>query len=320
MNSSQWALFVGAVLLLWMVTPHTASAAESRCGAAPAMVEPSPEARQAYEVALELTRNERYDEALAAYQNAYDLSPSYVILFNIGKAAELTGDPARALHAYECHLEHGGAEIDASRRAEVTALIKAVKKKVGQVVIEVDEAGARIEMDGTFLGKAPLEGPVPANPGAHLVRVAGTKTSSRSIEVVAGVASVVTVELGATSDKPGAPFRFPTGVIGAAWITVGFLGVATAVTGAFAIVGAKDLEDDVYLGPAFSPPAGSELEEKVDRTEALAVATDVLLTAFIVTTSAAITFSIVNAVNKDDKPAVSLVLSPAHAGLIVALP
>lgn len=284
------------------------------------MVEPSQEARQAYEVALDLTRNERYDEALAAYQNAYDLSPSYVILFNIGKAAELTGDPARALHAYQCHLEHGGAEIDASRRAEVTALINAVKKKVGLVVIEVDEPDARIEMDGAFIGKSPLDGPIPANPGAHLVRVAGSKTSSRSFDVTAGVASVVSIDLRGATEKPGAPFRFPTGVIGAAWITVGFLGVATAVTGAFAIVGAKDLEDDVYLGPSYSPPAGSELEEKVDRTDALAVATDVLLTTFIVTTSAAITFSIVNAVHKEDKPAVSFLLSPAHARLVIALP
>lgn len=285
------------------------------------MVEPSQEARQAYEVALELTRNERYEEALAAYQSAYDLSPSYVILFNIGKAAELTGDPARALRAYECHLEHGGSEIDASHRAEVTALINTVKKKVGLVVIEVDERDARIEMDGTFIGKAPLDGPVPANPGAHLVRVAGTKTLSRSIDVAAGVASVVSIDLGGGGAEPqGAPFRFPSGVIGAAWITVGFLGVATAVTGAFAIVGARDLEDDVYLGPAYSPPAGSELEDKVDRTETLAIATDVLLTAFIVTTSAAISFSIVNAVNKEQKPAVSLLLSPAHAGLVVRLP
>ena len=81
-----------------------ARASEAACGPAPKVGEPSAEAKQAYETALDLSKDGRFGEALAAYQRAYDLSPSYVILYNLGKAAALSGDATRAYHAYACHL------------------------------------------------------------------------------------------------------------------------------------------------------------------------------------------------------------------------
>ena len=113
--------------------------------------------------------------------------------------------------------------------------------------------------------------------------------------------------------------------MGAAWITTGLVGVATAVTGTLAIVGAKDIEDDVYLGPSRVPPRGSDLDDKIARTEALSTATDVLLTAFLITSAAAVTFSVVNAVNKPTEadaakpPAVEVGVGLGTAALKVEL-
>ncbi|NUP10099.1 MAG: PEGA domain-containing protein [Polyangiaceae bacterium] len=303
---------VAACCLGLGMAPRLALAQAVDCGPAPPIEEPTKEAREVYESALEHTRDGRYPEALAAYQRAYDLSPSYVILFNIGKAAELTGDSARAIIAYRCHLEHGGSEIGATKQAEVTASMNALYEKVGLVAFVVDEPGARISIDGSFVGTSPIDVPVPVNPGRRLVRVEGARTESRTIDVEAKSRVVVDFKLkeGAKASA-GDRFRFPSGVVGAAWITAGLLGASTAVTGALALIGAKDIEDDVYLGPGRRPPVGSVLDEKIERTEALATATDVLLTAFLITGSAAISFSVVNAVNKVDEPAtVSVGLAP----------
>ncbi len=270
----------------------------SRCGPVPPITEPTEEARAVYESAKEHARHDRYDEALAAYQRAYDLSPSYVILFNIGKAAELTGDAARAIVAYECHLEHGGADVDATRQAEVTAAVRALEKKVGLIALQIDEPGARVTIDGTPVGVSPIQALLPVNPGKRLVQVQGSRAESRAIEVVAAerLALEFTLAKPVAPERPP-PFRFPSGVVGAAWILTGLLGASTAVTGTLAIIGAKDIEGEVYLGPARMPPPGSGLEEKIERTEALSVAADALLTALLITGSAAITFSVVNAVN-----------------------
>lgn len=293
----------------------------SRCGPAPPLGEPSEEARRVYEAAVDHTNKGQYEEALAAFQRAYDLSPSYVILLYIGKAAELTGDHARALLAYECHLEHGAAELDAKAQAEVTASINALKRKVGLVAIEVDEPGAKIMVDGALVGTSPLDEPIAVNPGHRLVRVEGTKRETRAIDVTAGASAVVGFHFKEPVEGP--KFRFPGGLVGAMWITAGLMGVGTAVTGTLAILGAKDIEDDIYLGPSRTPLPGSDLYDKVDRANAFATASDVLLTLFIVTGATAVSFSIVNVIHKPKKdapPPVAVAISPTGLSLQVALP
>ncbi len=275
-----------------------------------------------YESAVDHTNKGEYEEALAAYQRAYDLSPSYVILLYIGKAAELTGDHARALLAYECHLEHGGADIDAKAQAEVTASIHALKKKVGLVAIEVDEPGAKVLVDGVVVGTSPLDQPVPVNPGHRLVRVEGSKRETRAIDVAAGGSAIADFHLKEVVVE-GPKFRFPSGLVGAMWITAGLMGVGTAVTGTLAILGAKDIEDDVYLGPSRTPLPGTDLYEKVERTNAFATAADVFLTLFAVTGATAISFSVVNVIHKpkkDERPPVAVAIAPTGVSLQVALP
>lgn len=316
------AWLAGAIVLS---TAGVAQAAGSGCGPAPGIAEPTADARAVYEAAQEHTRRGDYDEALAAFQRAYDLSPSYVILFNIGKAAELTGDSARAIVAYRCHLVHGASEIEASRQAEVTASIALLEKKVGLVAFEIDEPGAIVSIDGARVGSSPLDGPIPINPGRRLVRVQGSRVQSRAIDVAQGTRLVLEFDVRGDAPAPklprGEPFRFPGGALGAAWISAGLLGVSTAVTGTLAVIGAKDIEDEVYLGPGRVPPNGSELDDKIERTNAFATATDVLLTAFLITGSAAITFSIVNAVNAPtEEPAVEVGLAGGGGFVRIGLP
>jgi hypothetical protein len=298
----------------------------SPCGPTPRISEPTPEAREIYRTALELVDKGRFAEALAAFERAYETSPSYVILYNVGKAAVLSGDPARALSAYQCHLEHGGSAVEPSQHSEVMAEIARLKTEVGLVVIEVDQAGAAVEIDGKAVGTSPIEEPVVVNPGKNLVRVRGSKSESRAIEVEKGARLVVKFELGAKPgpEPAGPPFRFPGAVVGVSWVVAGLLGVSTAVTGTLAVVGEKDIENDVYLGPSFAPPQGSGLDDKIERTRALAIASDALLTAFCITGAAAISFSVVNAVNKDEpgppKPQVGAFVVPGAVFFRAELP
>lgn len=113
------------------------------------------------------------------------------------------------------------------------------------------------------------------------------------------------------------PFRFPGPVVGTAWVITGLVSISAAVTGSLALVGASDLDDDVYLGPNRAPPPGSPIAEKADRTQALGVATDALIAIGVVTGTAAISFSVVNAV-AGDPPEEKKAEKKAAAWLVVA--
>lgn len=291
------------------------------CSERPPATDPTPDAIAANDLALNLVDEQRYVEALALFQKAYDLSPSYVILFNIGKMAALTGNPARAIRAYECHVVEGGADVTPERRAEVAAEVARLLLEVGQVRVEVDEPGAEIQIDGAAVGKSPLDLPVALNPGPHRVVVRGSRLVTREIEVEKGRSSVVAVELAANEPVREPGFRFPGAVVGSAWVATGLLTVSAAITGSLAIIGSSDLDDDVYLGPIRNPPEGSDIADKADRTRALAISTDVLIAIGAISGAAAISFSVVNAVNAGDEPAprkasVRVQASPAGVAVV----
>lgn len=282
------------------------------------MADPTPDAIAANDLALKMADEGRYVEALALFQKAYDLSPSYVILFNIGKMAALTSDPARAVRAYECHVVEGGADVSPERRAEVAAEVARLMLEIGQLRVEVDEDGAAIEIDGRTVGKSPLDVPALLNPGAHRVVVRGSRTEVREIQVEKGASSVVTFALTPPQSEES-PFLFPGAAVGTAWVVTGLVSVSAAITGSLALIGSADLADDVYLGPSRRPSESSQIAAKADRTQALAIATDVLVGIGVVSGAAAISFSVVNAVNAPDERAkkTSLRLRPAPLGVTV---
>ena len=62
----------------------------------------------------------QYREALAEFEQAYQLSPHPLLLFNIAQAQRLAGDRERALATYQAFLE---AVPDAPNRADVQGFV-----------------------------------------------------------------------------------------------------------------------------------------------------------------------------------------------------
>lgn len=292
------------------LAPSAASAED--CGVA-SSVEPTKEALASYEAAVALSKEGKYRDALAGFRRAHELSPSWVILFNVGKAASLSAEPVQAIEAYQCHLELGGDEIDPMRRSEVLAEIEKLRSEIGLLVIEVDDAGAEVFIDDRRAGVAPLPEPILVNPGSRLVRAKGRRIqSTRAVEVPKGGRLIVRFEAPAPLSTE-VPFRFPSGVVGAAWITTGLVGVGALVTGVLAVAASADAADDTYLGPAREPPPGSAIAKKIERADTFAAAADVLIAVGSVVGAAAITFSVVNVVSGEDPP-VTVSLGPGWIG------
>lgn len=244
-------------------------------------------ARENFRQGIELTAAGRLADALVAFQTAYDLSPSYRILYNIGQISRHVGDAARSLRAFERYLAEGGAEIDAARRAEVEAEIAALRPRVGAVRVRATAPGAAVLLDGARVGEAPLTGPLYVNPGVHRLRAEhpGKRPAVETLEVAAGQTFDISLHLAPLGpgerERPAPPPVKPRRPTWIAWAVTGTLAAGAAVTGTMALVSAAQLDDARYPGPDRRPPPGSDVDALGARVDALAVATDALALAAV---------------------------------------
>ncbi|RLB63248.1 MAG: hypothetical protein DRI90_07280, partial [Deltaproteobacteria bacterium] len=157
------------------------------------------EARRRYLKGVKLYDKEgAVDAALAEMQRAYDLAPSYKVLFNLGQVARTARDYALALHTFERYLADGGAKIGAPRRAAVAKEIKELKTYVSALTVTVDVEGATIHVNDMQVAVSPLVEPIMVNAGRTRVRaVKGPSQNSKTIVIPGG--DEITVALALTS-------------------------------------------------------------------------------------------------------------------------
>lgn len=85
---------------------------------------PTAEARAAFSEGVALYDEGRYEESEAAFTRAYNETPSYKILYNIGQAQAMAGKNALAAQTLRRYLREGGDEVTDDRRIEVESDIR----------------------------------------------------------------------------------------------------------------------------------------------------------------------------------------------------
>lgn len=258
------------------------------------------EARERYDRGVKLYEVEGDVEgALIELKKAYDIAPNYRILFNIGQIARTARDYVTSLRAFEAYLALGGADVDAEKRAQVNTELETLRGLVANLVVQVDQPGATITVDDIDVGKAPLSGAVMVNAGRH--RVTATfegRTATRSVEV--GGRERITVDLQVPKPQAAAPVTpepsrpplressGPSPYVWIGWGTAVALGAGAAVTGILALSQKSDLEAANYVGD--TPPEELESDRSSGRT--LAITSDVLTAAAVVTAGVSLYFTI----------------------------
>src|SRR5688500_18742243 len=87
------------------------------------------DARRAYEKGAQLYRSGQYEEAIAAFRQAYALQPHPALLFNIAQAQEKLGELEGALESDRGYLD--GAP-EAKDRAAVKAAIANLEERLAE--------------------------------------------------------------------------------------------------------------------------------------------------------------------------------------------
>jgi hypothetical protein len=105
----------------------------------------SPDARAHFAAGVNLLQDPdgaKYEEAYGEFKAAYQISPSWKILGNLGIAAFKLERDGEALAAFEKYLAEGGQEIDAEERAQFERDAQTLRASMVRLKLSSDPPGA----------------------------------------------------------------------------------------------------------------------------------------------------------------------------------
>ena len=270
--------------------------AASLLAAAPAFAQPaakpSPEAtRDAgkhFQRGVALFNEADHAGALAEFKKAYELAPNAAVLYNIGQTHFQLRAYAAALTVFERYLAEAGAS--AEHRAEAEANVETLRTRVGKIdVVAAD--GTEVTIDDEAAGKTPLPPILAAvgrrkvttfKDGAQQVRFAEVSAGETvRVELKAANAVATSTPRDPTVTYPPAEQRGSSALPTVLWIGTGVLAAGAITTGILALGASSSLSDER------ARPAGessrSALDDAESKTKTLALVTDILAGAAIVT-------------------------------------
>jgi tetratricopeptide (TPR) repeat protein len=175
------------IALVWSVSATSASA---QSNPAPATSENAGtrEARLHFQNGVEYYRDGDYRAAQIEFERAYALQPHYLLLYNLGQVTYELRDYPAAERYFRGYLIDGGDEIRAERKAEVEADLKRLRGRIATIELRTNVAGAKLSMDDTSVGVAPLAQALRVSAGRRRIVAehAGYVPVSKLVDVVGG--------------------------------------------------------------------------------------------------------------------------------------
>jgi hypothetical protein len=250
------------------------------------------EARAQFKQGLALYNEHKFDQAAIAFGRAYELKPTYKLLYNIGQVENELSHYAVALEAYTRYITEGGKDVPKERRKQVRSEIKRLNALVGMIVIQGSEDGATILVDKEVRGKTPHLGVIFVDLGKHevVVELKNKRLLDRVVKVAGG--EKVVLEVGRDGAPPvevkaeveesepsppeeeETPDEEPSGRRLWTWVALGVgvgAGIGAGVTGGMAVSREGSLEEN--CPNQICPPAE---EGDLDSTKKLALASTIL--------------------------------------------
>ncbi len=165
-------------------------------------------ARDLWYRGVDAFRNGNYEAARQAFSECYQLMPKSDVLRNLSISEIHSGHYVSAARHLKQLLSAPG-ELPPNVRQEATTRLAQAEAQIGQLGIEVDVAGADIRVDGTLVGRSPLEGNWYIEPGQHEVVISkpGYPAERRQVFALVGVVIPINVGLEALRREQAADAR-----------------------------------------------------------------------------------------------------------------
>lgn len=254
-------------------------------GPATARADAEDDARARVKRGLELYDEGEYRLALAELERAYEIVPSYKVLYNIGQIHIQLGEYARAQRALRKYLDDGKDDLGAERRAEVDKDLAMLAGRVAVVTVLVNVPDAEVMVNDRPAGRgAVAKTAVDAGSVRIVITKPGYESQTRAVSVAGGDETVVRIELVPVKrevivvDQGGVPT-----VAVASWIVTGVLAAGAVGTGIGANAAYSKFEDQRAAPiPGSAEQAAVDLDKQGNLADALALTTDILIGSAIV--------------------------------------
>lgn len=158
---------------------------------------------------VEALLGQRFDEALATFEDLYRQSPRPTLLYYLGKVALAQQRYVAAADLYRRFLKGSGEEVDGDTRLEVQQFLSSTSPAECEVSVTGETSGLLLA-DGRIAGVLPLEQPLQLSPGTHRLTL---EKGRRKVETQVTLASRRRAEVRFTLVPPLALLTLTPGVL-----------------------------------------------------------------------------------------------------------
>lgn len=290
------------------------------------------EAAARFQRAVDMYREGGYEGALAEFRKAYQISPSYRVLYNIAQAQYALHDFVGAYKSLIQYLNEGGADIPTDRHMQVDEMFAKLGERIGRVQVTTNVSGADIRIDDVSVGTSPLPEPIPVNVGTR--KVSAFKAGSPEMFRVVTVAGKENLKIELHIDEPTKPTASPGGrrstpvtvtaeargepsriplILSAS--VAATCAVATGVFGYLALDAQKKFKDQVNR----FPNSRTEIEDARTQSKRYGYLTDGFAAATVVSGGIALYLALTHPWSKakNTKRAREIVFAPTLGGMAV---
>jgi len=318
---------------LWLAA--SAAAAQTPPGDGAAGADPTAQAREHFELGLQLMENENWEAALLEFSRSLEMHPTRSALFNAGMCQKALHRYVAALGTFRRWQVQYAESAPQEDREAVERAVAGVQAFVAQVEVSVSLAGAEILVDGNTAGVSPLSEPIVVEIGHHVVeaRLGGYEAARDEVAVASRETARVAFDLVPTGGGPApeggpGPEEPAAGGIDSAWFwttagTAVALDIGGAVTGGMTVVSEDDFNDAVSRCRAGDDAACRDGYAIADDYDAWQLATNILLPAAGALAAAAVVLAFFTEFGDDEsppsEPPVVAVPVPTSGGMAIGL-
>jgi hypothetical protein len=130
-------------------------------------------AQQAFRAGVDAARQERWPQALAAFESAYDLSPRPVILINLAGVQVRTGRLIEAAKNYHRILDEASTSETAAFKRAAAEVLPSLEGRIPRMRLRATglTAADLVQIDGQPIAVTGLGAEHPLDPGEHIIVV-----------------------------------------------------------------------------------------------------------------------------------------------------
>jgi hypothetical protein len=197
---------IAAVLMVTSVLEMGAAAAPHKKKPPAPKEEKTPEQKEAdrhFKSGVALFNEQKFTEALAEFERAYEIAPAPIVLYNIATCHRELSHYSEAVKYYRRFLDEGADKAPADRIVAAKAELDGILQRIARLTVTAPD-GAEILVDGQSVGVMPLDMPLIVAPGEHkvVVHLEGKKDGDKHLRVASGDEVSVTLKLGDMPKEP----------------------------------------------------------------------------------------------------------------------